>query len=311
MPKPRVPDDDDDFELSRQETVVEKSDAMAREYSASREIRLREERVRRLSIEPAEPRRPSSERRERSARPSSGTSSRRERGSERGTERISERVEAEPQKGGARISDPFPPLRQGRPSAKERGAPLPRAEPVAPTPPAAHRREAPTTSSLDLLAMELEELLRELRHGWRNLGAADRTTLSSAVFVIAGVFMPWVSDPAHSLELGLFAGGVVHLALAVAAIAVIVKGTPGAFGGIGGPSRKERAFRHRRASLWLVLLGAASTFLGALLLLVYGLQKGPDWEVQLHFGFYWTLAAGTGLSYGGFARFRRRDSSDL
>lgn len=272
---------------------MEKSDAMAREYSASREIRLREERVRRLSMEPAEPRRSSSS--ERRERPSRGSSRK-----ERAAEPLAK--DAAP-----RISDPFPPLRRERTGARDRGAardePLPRAEPVVPE---ALRREERRESSLDLLAMELEELLREFRHGWRNLQAADRTTLVSSVFVIAGVFMPWISDPAHSLQIGLFSGGILHLALAIAAFALVVKGTPGAFGGIGGASRRERAHRHRRTSLWLVLIGAASTFLGTLLLLVYGLQKGPDWSVEFHLGFYWTLAAGTGLSYGGFARFTSR-----
>lgn len=272
MRRPRAPDDDVHDELSRQETLVEKSDAMAREFSESREIRLREERVRRLSAEPAK----SPSRLARKKRTSS-----------------------------SRLSDPFPPLRKERPREKSaaRADALPRQDPVAPRP--LLDPEPKPTSAADQLAMELEELLRELRHGWRNLSFADRTTLISAVFVMAGVFMPWISDPAHPLKLGLFAGGILHLAIALAAIALVMRSAPNAFGGIR-QSRREEQHRYRRSALWLVLLGAASTFIGAFLVLAYGLQKTPEWPVNLHFGIYWTLAAGTGLSYGGLARFSTR-----
>lgn len=269
-----------------QETIVEKSDAMAREYSAGREIRLREERVRRLSLEPQE-RRPQAVLPGRPVRPAAPR-----------REREAGGAPTEPRR--ERLSQIPAPRRE---AAGHRAEPLPRSEPL---PPAVTPSPAEGPPPRDLLAMELEELLRELRHGWRNLGWGDRVTLFSSVALIAGVFMPWVTDPAHTLQPGLFVGGLPHLAFALFACVLVVKGTPGAFGGIGGASPRERAHRYRRASLWLVLSGAASTLLGAYLMLVFGLQKAPDWPVELHFGLYWTLAAGTGLSYGGYVRFSRR-----
>ena len=310
MPKPPLRDNSDDDsddsdDFARQETLVEKSDAMAREYSARRALRLRQEQAQRRSSEPPAAPLPAADERPRS----------------------SPRVTAPPRPGraveplhlGAGELDRVPPARPPRDerpapglarktSAPPAPPPLPRHAPPA-SPPAPRDRAQPglreesPASRLDQLAMELEELLRELRHGWRNLGTADRVTLISSVFVIAGVFTPWLSDPAHPLRIGLLSGGVLHLALAIAAVVLIVTGTPGAFGGIGSSSPRARAHRQRRTSLWLVLIGSASTFLGAYLLLVHGLAKSPSWPVEVHVGFYWTLAAGTGLSYGGFARF--------
>lgn len=259
---------DDDEELTastrlegRGESLAEKSDRLAAEYNRDRQIRLREDRVRR--IDPPEP-------------------------------RAKERPPA-------RARKERPPLPSRRPPPadedKTRKADLlPTVPPVAPLPPPARPK-----SGLDTLAVELEELLRDGRVGWRNLAAGDRITLGAAVGVLAGVFMPWVSDPAHTLQVGLLSGGVLHLALALAATAVVLRGPVPA---TGRRRRRGEVAQKRRAALWLVLLGAASTVAGAYLLLVYGFSKAPDWPVRVHFGLYWTLAAGTGLSYGGFARLK-------
>jgi hypothetical protein len=67
------------------------------------------------------------------------------------------------------------------------------------------------------------------------------------------------------------------------------------------PAELDR--RRARHSLYIVLLGALSTAFGAYLLLMWGAQKAPEHPISFHFGLYWTLACGTGVSYGGFARF--------
>ena len=67
---------------------------------------------------------------------------------------------------------------------------LPRARPVLPD-----VTEPPGHSAMDLLAMELEEQLREARFGWGALRNSDRVTLLCAVFVIApatSVCAQWV-----------------------------------------------------------------------------------------------------------------------
>ncbi|MFZ9887120.1 MAG: hypothetical protein ACO3JL_06430, partial [Myxococcota bacterium] len=159
---------------------------------------------------------------------------------------------------------------------------------------------AVATSALDRLALELEELLRELSFGWRALRAPDRITVGCALAMVVGVLLPWISDPAHASQPGLQAGGTLHFAIGVLSLWVVARSH-----GMRGlrMSRRDEAARHRRYSLWLVLLGAASTLAGAYLLLMNGLHRGPEWPVQVHFGLYWTLVAGTGLSYGGYARF--------
>lgn len=280
----RGADDDEDERFGRTATLIEKSDHLAREYSREREIRQHTGRVRRLDG----PKGTDAELRSLRARS-------REVDPEDGTQiapppRPPSREAPKRSKSGER-----PAIKAPSPPVKERTEPLPSAPPVAPRPPPPVARGA-----LDELAVELEELVREMRFGWRGLSVADRVTSLAAVSVLAGVLMPWVSDPAHSLRVGLLSGGVIHLGIAVVALALLRRSS--ALRGLRMTRRDELA-QHRRISLWLVLLGAASTVAGAYLLLLYGVSKTESWPVQLHFGLYWTLVSGTGLSYGGYARF--------
>jgi hypothetical protein len=323
-------DDDDDDSVHRQETVLEKSDRLAREYQ--REVRAREKRVRRIEGE-------SESQRSRSTRSSSTNKSARsrdararskdrskergqdrskERSQDRSKERSKDRSKSRPpqrakervEDSSERLSDPFPPIDKPKPGRSSKNRParsrdaraqaptkkrdeLPRSRPVTPD------ITAPAHGPMDLLAMELEEQVREARFGWRSLRASDRVTLICVVFVIAGVLMPWRSDPAHPMQIGLLSGGVLHLAIALASGVLVLRSARSA----GVRAVRDDLLRQRRYSLWLVLLGALSTFLGAFLLLLFGLEKAPDWPVRIHFGIYWTLVCGTGLSYGGFARF--------
>ena len=164
----------------------------------------------------------------------------------------------------------------------------------------------PAPSMLDDVATTPEEPTRELRHGWRGLHAADKVTFLSAATTLLGTLLPWVSDRAHPFQIGLVAGGVLHAGLAIAAIALLV-GRVRARGPDGARlSSRDRARAARRTSLWHLLLGATSTFLCAYLLVVYGLQRTPQTQLEIRYGLYVTLAAGMGLSYGGFSRFWSR-----
>lgn len=193
-----------------------------------------------------------------------------------------------------------------RPTRSPSPPPRPRAPPRVESPPPA-LSEAPTAiSNHDQLAVELDEFLRELKQSWRNFGYADRISLVSALLMGIGVWLPWVSDPAHSLHIGLLAGGAAHLAIAVSSLMLVWHGSFAATRRDAALSARERGRRYRRASMWLVLLGALSTLLGAYLLVMLGLQKDAAWPIDVHFGLYGTLAAGTGLSYGGYVRFSRR-----
>lgn len=307
----REPDDDDVHVI---DTVVEKSDRLAREYQKEREARARSKSVRRLDDEP---RNESRNRRHRSQSGHSSSTRPRERGeSGRPSERKpSGRERRAPGPEHEKLSDPFPPLTKdrepsrGRPAAPAKDREPSRGRPPAPAPqqrrdelprgaPVAPEVTEPAHTSMDLLAMELEEQIREARFGWRSLRAADRLTLICSVFMVAGVLMPWRSDPAHPMQLGLQSGGILHLAIALASFALVVRSAKQV-----GIRVRDDLIGYRRISLWLVLLGAVSTALGAFLLLLYGLEKAPDWPVNIHLGVYWTLVSGTGVSYGGYARF--------
>jgi hypothetical protein len=266
-------------EKSAADELQRKSESLAREHSQKREVRLREERVRHLSSDDG--------RRD----PPSGSTSK--SGRVAATSSRASRIDDFP------ADDDAP--RESRSSS--RGHELPRG----PQGVAADDRPA---GVVDEVAVELEELIRDARSGWRRLETSDRITFVAAASTLLGVFMPWVSDPAHPTfpQLGLFAGGIVHMALSIAAIGLVVKRAAGRYDARGMRIPKREAIAAaRRASLWHILLGAASTAFGVYFLVVIILSRAPDWVVTPRIGLYWTLISGTGLSYGGFARFLRRD----
>ena len=286
-------------------SLAEKSDAMARAYTAGRENRARgESRGRRLPSDTAsdgkEPVR--AVRKERKGfDEDSGSMARRADGTLR--------VRNEGDGSSRDKVKGIDPRRRPAPRGERDTTPR-RAEPLRQTPAPAVQNNARNNegSHRDLLALEVDDFLRELKQGWRNASNADRTTWTAAILMIVGSLLPWVSDPAHSHQLGVASGGFLHLCIALFACFLVWRGTPASIRRQGGLSPRERTRQHRRSSLWLVLLGAASTLLGAYFVVLWGLQKDADsnWWVELHFGLYWTLAAGTGLSYGGYRRFARR-----
>ena len=163
---------------------------------------------------------------------------------------------------------------------------------------------------LDDVAVEIEELVRDLRAGWRRFSAADRITFLASLLVLIGVMLPWTTDKAHPFNLGINAGGAFHAALAVVAIALSV-GRGRRMDASGARiSSRERQQRARRASLWHLLIGALSTALCAYFLVIYGLQRSAETGLEIRYGLYVTLAAGMGLSYGGFSRFWSRHDGD-
>lgn len=159
---------------------------------------------------------------------------------------------------------------------------------------------------LDDVATELEELLRDVGLGWRRAGIADRITIGAALCTLVGALLPWVRDDHRGDVLGIAAGGALHVALAVTAIALSAHRGNDVEARGERLSRRVREARARRTNMWLLLLGAASTLLCAYLLVTYGLQRSAVPGLQVRFGLYVTLAAGMGLSYGGFTRFFSR-----
>lgn len=257
--------------------LVANADAMAKEHSARRELRRREDRARRLSAEQPEESSPQTKpaQKKRKSKRKKSTSE------QSGRKEVSS---------SDRLSAPFPPIRSSS-SKPDLVLPLDTRD-TAP-----ERR----LSATDRMAIELESLIGDSVRGWRKLHVSDRISILASLGTLLGVFMPWLSLPDRPHQIGLLSGGVVHAALALAAIALILKrDDPISV----APSKLMQNQRHRRVSVYHILISALSTIVGALFFLMWGLQKGTV-EMEFHFGVYWTLACGTGLGYGGFVRFLR------
>ncbi|MCP4502341.1 MAG: hypothetical protein GY822_20490 [Deltaproteobacteria bacterium] len=156
-------------------------------------------------------------------------------------------------------------------------------------------------SALDLLAIELDVFTRESMAALRRMHAGERVALLSSLCMLGGSFFPWVSTTHQANQLGFFAGGFFHLLIAIVGIRL-------SFARHGPQAKKKRSqkdLEEKRVALWLVLLGVLSTVAGAALLFAWGASKSIWFRVDFHFALYWTLAWGTGVSYGGYACFRR------
>jgi hypothetical protein len=259
--------------------IAQKSESMARELSQKREMRIRQERVRQLSTDDApQPTKP--------PRTPSGNTNTRQKPTDDRT------VRAEDMHRDTRV-DPPP----ERPMSQR---------PVDP----AFFPGGKRGTMLDDVAVELEELVRDMRAGWKRFAAADRITFLAAVTVLVGVFLPWTSDKVHKFSLGITSGGVIHAAFAIVAIALCVGRWRRSDGSGERLNSRDRMQRARRASIWHLLIGAASTALCAFFLVLYGLQRSAETGLEIRYGLYVTLAAGMGLSYGGFARFWSRHDAD-
>jgi hypothetical protein len=263
---------------------------MARELSQKREMRIRQERVRHLSSDDAPvPDRP---------RPSGGRSpggGTKPPAPDDKTIRAEDALPREPESR-PRPSRDREQRREGREGRDAR-------EPAPSSPPFYPERRP---SIVDDVAVELEELLRDMRSAWRRFEASDKITTFAALLTVLGTLMPWLGDKDGTWRMGLNAGGAAHAAMAVAAIALVVSRNRRYDARGERLAGRERQGKARRASMWHLLLGAGSTLLCAYFLVVYGLQRSAAPGLQIKFGLYVTLAAGMGLSYGGFARFWSR-----
>jgi hypothetical protein len=323
MPPPKIPEDASgrnerpEPREGESDRLLQKSESMAREHSQKREMKIRSERVRHLSSSEPDP-----QALQAAASPTpGGGSSRREPSSSSSRNAPSGRVAA-PTGRAAMISERIPeaPASENRSNSgalevrevrESRGLGRDGPEPRESRPNEPILIGRP--SMVDDVAIELEDLLREAITAWRRSEIPDRITIVSAVLTLVGVLLPWTSDPSHPFQLGITSGGVVHAALAITALVLLGqrgsndrRGLGSAIGSRGGMARRELDAKARRTSLWHILIGSLSTFVGAYFLLTYGLMRTPEYHIHIHFGLYWTLAWGLGLSYGGFARFLKR-----
>ncbi len=165
----------------------------------------------------------------------------------------------------------------------------------------------PGTNIVDEVAIEAEALLGEMGTLWRRFSVADKVSIAAALIVVLGALLPWLKRPHEEVVLGVGSGGVVHVLLAVVAVALIVRRDRALLDGSGArPSSARQEQRVRRTALALLLVSLASTLAGIWFVLVYGLVRRfeiPTLEIGA--GLYLSLSAGLGLSYSGFAYFWR------
>lgn len=276
-------------------TPADEADRLGREHSNKREMKMRQERARALADEPPAARRgggtgvpgvpgaPVVQPRQRDPEPP------------RPPPRPEPREQREP-----REPRPDRPDRDARPDRPERERPRVVEKPIEPQP-------APPTSVIDEVAVEAEELLREQAAVWSRFAVADKISFVFALITGFGTLLPWLWRKNEEVVIGLASGGVIHAAIAVTAMALLIRRERPQIDERGlRPTPHQHRRTSRRTALWMLLLALMSTVAGTFLLLEYGLirrQEVPTLEVAL--GFYVTLAAGLGLSYSGFAYFWR------
>jgi len=163
--------------------------------------------------------------------------------------------------------------------------------------------EGPEPSAFDELAIEMDAARSQLRNDWHAASTPDRFALVSALAMMIGVFLPWLTLPDGGTRMGISMAGVCHLLLSVQTLRALKRDDWGA----REFSAADRRRRRRRGGLSLVLYGALSVLVAVLFLFYWGYQKTASYPVQVRFGVYWTLAWGTGQSYGGLSRFTGGD----
>jgi hypothetical protein len=160
---------------------------------------------------------------------------------------------------------------------------------------------------VDQVAIELNLFSHDWRKSWRSMERSGRITMLAAVGTMLSVFLPWVSTPHLPYGLGILTGGGIHFALSVFAIYLLTsrKKIIKRMLRRGKLNRSLRLWM-RRIALWHIFLGAASCLASMFFLVYYGfLQRQPDFEIKIHFGFYLSLFFGGGLAFGGWSYFSR------
>jgi len=330
MPPPPKPAPGPDDE--RRRDAAAEADRLGREHSNKRELKARAERLRPTTDErrtgvPGVPGAPVVQPRRESRVPDADPPGRegrtpaaprpaadrpadrpperpdRDRSVDRGLERP-ERPEPRPERPEARPERP-----EARPAA-ERPAPPPRLERPPPRPAVAV--EDPPGNIIDEVAIEAEELLRDGGTLWGRWTIADKVSVFAAVVVVIGTLLPWLVRPHEEVVLGIGSGGILHVVLAVAAVALLIRRDRSVLDERGlRPSASRQKQLARRTALYMLLLSLASTLSGIWFLLVYGVVRRFEVPtLEIGGGLYLALAAGLGLSYSGFAHFWRASKGE-
>ncbi len=282
---------------------AEEAERLGREHSNKRELKMRQERVRALADDKEPPPRP------RSAAGATGVPG------------VVGAPVVQPRKSNApaenRADDERPPVparaQERRPRdvddrTRDAVDNAKRAERVPTKTPA-----EPAPGVIDAVAVEAEDLMREGGAVWARFSVADRITFVCAILTGLGTLLPWLYRKNEELVLGLGCGGIVHAAIAVAALALLIRRELPIVDERGlRPNAQGQRRRARRTALLLLLLALVSTLAGTWFLLVYAaVHRFAVSGLEVRFGLYVTLAAGLGLSYSGFAFFwRGGDRSD-
>ena len=304
-PKPSAGPDDE-----RRRDAAAEADRLGREHSNKRDLKARAERVRQVADDrgrtgvPGVPGAPVVQPRSRSESRSEG----------RSESRSDNSVDNEAQ----RARDGRPPARPAvvQPPVRERNL----VERPKNVPKSARQERTLRTDTavveaggvIDEVAIEAEDLLRDVGGAWSRMTVADKISFFSALLVLLGTFLPWSFRAHEAVVLGVGAGGVVHAAIAIAAMGLLIARERPSHDERGlRPTPGRQRARARRTALYLMLLSLVSTVAGTWFLLATGMIRRfevPTLEVGA--GLYLSLAAGLGLSYSGFAFFWRASKGE-
>jgi|SRR5579871_573540 len=157
------------------------------------------------------------------------------------------------------------------------------------------------------ISTEVKRWLRDARYLSSFLTAADLLVLMSAILMLLGVFLPWVSADGLLTATGLMGGGDLHFILALLAIHQVYQVSRLHIR--AQRSRGHHALLNRRLqriAFYYLLVGVVSIMASVFTLLTFGSQSTViNGIVDIRFGFYLTACSGLLIFFGGLERFRR------
>jgi hypothetical protein len=149
-------------------------------------------------------------------------------------------------------------------------------------------------------------LLQEFRYLASFLKRVDKLAILAGIFMLFGVFLPWMSIPGHPTFTGLMAGGDFHLIIALATffqVRTVARSHIKVMRKKGYESLLP--LRLRRVALNYILLGFVSTIFAIFILVYFGTQhKIINNIIDIRIGFYITTFSGLGLFFCGIERLR-------
>jgi hypothetical protein len=152
---------------------------------------------------------------------------------------------------------------------------------------------------------EIMRIKQELLYLNTFLSRADRWAFLCSIFMMMGVFLPWVSAVGFFTQIGLMGGGDAHLILAITTLLNVKKAATSHIQAIEREQLSLLPLVLRRVSLSYILIGLTSVIISIVILLYFGSQYATIRStVDIRWGFYLTMTSGLIIFLCGLERFR-------